>query len=397
MFYQIKAVFQKEWKDMLRDRRTVVAALAYAVFGPIFLGFFINFMASMQDNQDDATLYIAGADHAPALVQFMKNNGLKVQALAYQEGAEHKPEPMIAEMKEKESLLLIITPDYQEKMQSYTGFSFYLYANMGVKENGLASRQISQILRQYETQVIGLRAMGRGIAPSVLQPFKLEVGDLSKSGAQGRMIAELMLLYFILAPFFGSMAVAIDVTAGERERQSLQVLQAQPISAERLLLGKWAVAAGFGMIGTLITVGLGAVILSNSPLGALGIRLDLSVGTIVQVMAAMIPLVVLVAIVQMLIALFAKSFKEAQTYLTMLSFAPALVGMMRSLTGEKAEGWLQTMPVMSDIEVLSGLLQNGDWQLGLWALASLITIALAGGFFVMAARLLDSERILASG
>lgn len=397
MIYQLKAIFRKEWTDMVRDRRTLVAAFGYAVFGPIFLGFFIHFIAGMKDDQKDVILYIAGASHAPGLVEFIQNRDITIRSLDYEMGMEVDPTPAVKQMEDRYGVVLVITPDHQQKLKKYAPADLFLYTNMGVQENMIAVRRINRMVSAYGRQISDLRLISRGVAPSIRQPFNIETGDLSSSGVQGKLIAELMLLYFILAPFFASMAIAIDVTAGERERSSLQVLLAQPVSSYTLMLGKWAVSAAFGFIGTVITVVLGAVILSQSPLGALGIRLELDPFTLVSVILAMIPLVLMVASLQMLIALFAKSFKEAQTYLTMISFAPALVGMMRTLTGSQATGFAAYLPVTADIEVLSGLLRGGSFNFGLWGVATVVTLILAIVFYTLASRLLDSERILGTG
>ncbi|WND02115.1 ABC transporter permease subunit [Temperatibacter marinus] len=395
MWYQFTAVFQKEWKDMIRDRRTVMAGLAYAVFGPLFLGFFIHFMADIQDEQKDITLFVAGAENAPGLVQYLKNRGPNIQAIAYTKDMEKTPASIMDDLNVKNSILLVIKPTYQKSLAEFKPAKLHIFTHMGNKENMIGLRNVQAVVGAYSSQIASVRVMSRGVAPSILAPIRMEVGDLSSSGVQGKMIIELMLLYFILAPFFASMAIAIDVTAGERERQSLQVLLAQPVDSQTLMAGKWAVATAFGLIGTIITVVLGAIILTNSPLGALGVSLDLSVYNVMRIITAMIPLVAFVSITQMLVSFFAKSFKEAQTYITMLSFFPALLGMMRSLTGNEAEGMLAHLPIFMDLEVLFHLLQDGEWLLSFWSIGALITFVLSLILFVFASRRLENERLLA--
>jgi sodium transport system permease protein len=203
-----------------------------------------------------------------------------------------------------------------------------------------------------------------------------------------------MLAFFILAPFFTSMTTAIDVTAGERERQSLKPLLAQPVHPTALVLGKWAVPTLFGIIGTTVTAALGFVLLRYAPLDKLGVALSLDASRLLYMVLFLVPLALAVAALQSAAAMVAKSFKEAQTYIQLLTFAP-LILLFSSMMGGDTGPIARMMPITGHGDVLRSLLSNGAVDTGQAIVISLLTLALCAVGLVISQRQLADEKLLA--
>jgi sodium transport system permease protein len=208
------------------------------------------------------------------------------------------------------------------------------------------------------------------------------------------MAASMMLYFFILAPFFTSMTAAIDATAGERERQSLKPLLAQPVTAAGVIGGKWGVSATFGVVGTAVTVFLGIFLLRFAPLEKLGMNLAFDLGTQSAIVLVLIPLALFVAALQSLVAMLAKSFKEAQTYIQLLTLAPVGLLFMTSFSGEKTEGLALNMPLTGHANILSNLLSGEKVDLANALIVSLVSLLLTALALQLSQKHLQHERLL---
>ena len=136
--------------------------------------------------------------------------------------------------------------------------------------------------------------------------------------------------FFILGGFIGGMALAIDTTAGERERQSLEPLLANPVPRWQILVGKLAATTAFAITTVLLGIVAFAVVGRLMPTERIGMTLDIGPGFVARTMLVMLPLAVLLATLQTLVAAFARSFREAQTYVSLLMFVPIIPVMLLS-------------------------------------------------------------------
>jgi sodium transport system permease protein len=169
-----------------------------------------------------------------------------------------------------------------------------------------------------------------------MMPLMVRSTNISEASGKTIYIAGSMLAFFILAPFFTSMSTAIDVTAGERERQSLKPLLAQPVHPMALVLGKWAVPTIFGFLGLSVTAILGFVLLRFAPLDKLGVAISLDAARLLIMILFLTPLALAVAALQTAVAMLAKSFKEAQVYIQLLTFAPVILLFMNMISATPA-------------------------------------------------------------
>jgi sodium transport system permease protein len=183
------------------------------------------------------------------------------------------------------------------------------------------------------------------------------------------------------------------MTAGERERRSLEPLLSEPIGAFEIVFGKWLVAAGVGMVGTSLCVVAGLLLLERSALPELGVRLESGLPTALAVALMLAPLCGLVAAAQLAIGLYAKSFKDAQSYLTLFSFTPIVAGFATTGTPWAYAG---SVPITWELTALGQPLLNAPPQGLPFTTMALIELALTLVVLGLAARRLGSEEILNS-
>jgi sodium transport system permease protein len=200
-----------------------------------------------------------------------------------------------------------------------------------------------------------------------------------------------------LTVFLGGMYLAIDLTAGERERQSLEPLFANPVPRWKILAGKLLAICTFSTVSLLLSIAAFSTAGFFIPTDKLGIALDLGPRFAGYVLLLMLPLVVLLAALQSLVAAFAKSYREAQTYLSILMIIPVLPSAMLAVLPIKAQTWMYAVPLLGQnlgiVQVLRGDAMTMA-QIGL---------CLAGGFgaaavaVLVTAYLYRSERLAISG
>ena len=138
--------------------------------------------------------------------------------------------------------------------------------------------------------------------------------------------------------------MAIDTTAGERERRSLEPLLVNPVSRSALTVGKWLATCVFGLVAALLTLALSLLMMRFVPLEQLGMQLSLGGRQVVLMALAVAPMALLASALQMFVATFARSFKEAQTYVSLLLIVPMLPGLVTAVYPLQTAAWMTPGP-----------------------------------------------------
>lgn len=392
MMAQIKTVFNKEWKDSWRDRRALLAILAFALLSPAMMAGILWMVADKVKDADLPIVAIVGAELAPDIVTYLENRGFTVHL-----EPEEKLEDNVPAVPMDAQVLMVLDQDFSDNYRARIPAVIHVYANMGKDVQRIAIRALEYALRVYGQVETESRLVEHGVSPMITLPFVIDKSDLSESGAQAKGMAYMFLMLFLMAPFYGSMSIALDTMAGERERDSLQPLLAQPVQAFALATGKWLVAAFFGFLCTLVVTVCCSLVLAAAPLASLGIRLVLDPFVVVGILLALIPLVLMVAALQLYISLRAKSFKEGQMYLGMLVLVPMMFLAFTTIADDGVKGWLTNFPIFGDQNTISELLATGSFDLAVSAPGMLLNLLVAGIMVALTARHLSSEELLDEG
>ncbi|MEX0300139.1 MAG: ABC transporter permease [Kordiimonas sp.] len=380
---KILNVFKKERMDFTRDRRTVFSSLAFALFGPLVMVLALNYGAEKAADKSPMQLAVVGQEYAPNLVRYLSGEGV----LVHTRNDEGTLESQIGDA----HVLLVIPPEFTEKFSEAMPATLRMFVDRTNQTNSSRSYELTELIRQYSMQVQDMRLLANGIPSLLITPIALQTGNIGTAGGMEKQFATMMLYFFLFAPFFSSLGAAIDTTAGERERKSLQPLLAQPVSTRELILGKWMVAVLFGVVGTTISVVGGVYAFEAAPLDVLGIKLNLDVLTM---LGNLLPYALLVAALQVLVALNAKSYKEANTQLQILTFVPAMVGMFFMISDKTPEGLFALIPIVGQLHVMQESALGGAVSLLAIILNGLVAVVIAMLCVEVAARKLGSEQML---
>ena len=380
------AVFGKETLDAARDRRSLTSGLTYSLFGPLVLGLALGTLARMNADDQPLRLAVAGAGNAPSLVRSLEQNDVEVVPA---------PADVRAAVRAGDlDLALVIPADYGKDFRASQPARVELVHDASRSESRGPVRRVQSIVERYGAQVAGLRLSARGVSPQVAQPVRLAEVDLSTAASRAALALGTFPVFLLMAVFIGGMNVAIDTTAGERERGSLEPLLVHAVSRTDLVLGKWMASSAFNLLGVGMTLLTSWLVLGSDRFEGLDVPVALSAGDTLRMLAILFPLVTFAPALQMLISLFARSFKEAQTYLSLLLFVPVLPGFLLALQRVDAEPWMRSVPILAQQVLIGDLLRGEPIAPAAQMLAAGTTLAATAVCIAVTARMLRHERIV---
>ena len=374
------AVFAKEALDAVRDRRSVMSALSFALFGPLVRAMALATVAKSSDDDGPLQLTVSGAGHAPSLVRYLEQNGAEiVRSTADVETAVRRGDLKLA---------LVIPESYGKDFRASRPARLELVHDASRMGSKAPVRRVERLLERYNGQVAGLRLTARGISPDVVRPVRLSEIDLSTAASRAAFALATFPIFLLMSAFIGGMNVAIDTTAGERERGSLETLLVHAVPRTDLVVGKWMAAVAFNLLAVVLTLFFSFLVLRWDRLQRMDIPVALRVDDALRLLALLVPAI------QMLIALFARSFKEAQTQLSLLMFLPMIPGMLLSFQSFEPKPWMRAVPILAEQVVMRDLLYGKIIAPSALALTVGATLALAAVCLGVTSRLLHHERIV---
>ncbi|MEO6969206.1 MAG: ABC transporter permease [Rhodanobacteraceae bacterium] len=384
-------VFMKEVRENLRDRRTVLNTfITGPLMAPLIFVLVIHFAIAKQVEKAEQPLPVPviGAQYASNLVAALEQFGMVVKpAIANPEAAVRAQDV---------NVVLRIPAGYGNAWRQGEPAQVELIYDASQSDSAQAEARLEQMLKGVSQRTASLRLLARGLSPALAQPIAIAQRDQSTPQSRGGLLFAMLPYFFILGAFIGGMALAIDTTAGERERQSLEPLFANPVPRWQLLAGKLGATSLFALITVFLSIVAFAQVGHFLPADKLGMVLDLGVRFTVTVLIAMLPLVLLLAVAQTLVAAFAKSYREAQTYLSLLMFLPAIPSVLLSILPVKAKLWMYAIPVVGQQTVILRLMR-GETVAATPLLICVVCTAIAALIVcAITARIYQSERLAIS-
>lgn len=385
-------VFVKEVRENLRDRRALGMALLYGpLFGPVLFAAITTFIVGKRADDAERPLAVAiiGAERAPNLVAFIRQQGVQIKA--------PPADPEAAIRAQRESVIMVIAADYADDWQAGRPARVELLIDESRQETRQVLGRVRGLLEAHASQIASLRLLLRGIDPQVGAPLSIAYRDLSTAQGRGAVLLAMLPYFLLLCAFLGGMYLAIDATAGERERQSLEALMTTPVAPGQIMAGKLAATTLFAVASVVVCItafqfGIGFV-----PSADLGFVLELSPQAAVQVLILVVPVALLASAIQTVIASFARSFREAQTYLQFLMVIPSIPSILLAIAPFKPVAWMLLTPLLSQSLLINQLARGEAISLadlllcvGGTVAASLVTAGLA-------VRLYGHERLALAG
>lgn len=310
-------VVSKEVMDAVRDRRSMMAGLLFALLGPFVLAGVLKALIASEVDAGARPLHLVGAVHAPGLVRHLEASGVVLQA------SEDQPDSLLA--RAPGAVVLEVPAQAPGELAQGRTATLALWADMSDDGARRQAQRVQAVVASYGAQLSGQRLLGAGVAPHQASALRLELRDMGGQGGRTALILGALPLFWLLGLFVGGSHVALDATGGERERRSLEALLAQPVSPGTLFIGKWLTASLFGYVSSAAALLLSVVALARLPLYEVGIAFAPDTAMLVRMLLVLLPLALLVGALQCVVALHARTHKEGQIYLNLLQLAPMLL------------------------------------------------------------------------
>lgn len=386
------AVFRKEIVDNFRDRRTLLTALLMGpLLGPVLFAFIINLSLkqSISDLSETLDVPAIGQQNAPNLMRFLSSENINIVA------APESREAAIEGVKSGAyDLVIVIADDFGEALANNIPATIEVISDKANTQARRQSRRTLDALNAYNRQLAALRLVTRGISPRIMRPLNVDEVDISTPSGRSAMLLGMLSYFFIFALLMGGMNLAIDGTAGERERGSLEPLLCLPVIRDQLIYGKILATCVF----MAISVGLSLVsfhfMLQFVPLEELGMTPNFGPVEVLIAFGFLLPFTLLGAALMTLVASFTKSYKEAQTWVSIVLLAPTMPILVVSILMVRTSTELMLVPSLSQHLLLVDLIKNEPLNMLNIAL-SVATTLLAGGLLTLiCARLYRREGLL---
>jgi sodium transport system permease protein len=255
--------------------------------------------------------------------------------------------------------------------------------------------QAETLLRAYGRQWGQSRLLLRGVAPEVGNPLNVDGVNLATPQQSGALVLFLVAYYGLFASIMGGMAVALDSTAGERERQSLEPLLMTPARPIEIVTGKWLATSTLNAAVVLVTlVGFWAT-LAFAPLPPVGIPFLFGVQELVRFFAVLVPMILLLPAVLLWVGTRGRTYKEAQANVSVIMFVVALIPMVQLFMQRRAPDWIAIVPVSGQYALLNRALRGEGLPAAELAMSWIVPVALIAIALAAVARLWSRESILA--
>jgi len=382
-------VFLKEFRETLRDKRALGLLAMFTVMYPIMLGYILNeqIERSTRTEREGIELAVIGGAQAPTLMSQLRQKNITVHDMPAMD------EDAIGELLRSQKVVAVLRlpEQFTGNYQAMRPARIELWYDSATEQDR-RRRDVEDVLRAYDANIASARLLAHGVSPATLSPIRLQRYDTGTTAARSAGVIGSILGFLFFPAFICGLSAAVDSTAGERERRSLEVLMAQPARAWELVTGKWLAAGALAIIGITFELILAHAILSWLPLEEIGMSWRVTWSKLMLVCLASVPLSLFAAGLQIAVAMNARSFKEAQSVLSFVVLVPMLPGLAVSMLDLKTASWMYLVPMLSNQTLLRETAKGGDLGMLPFVLTFACSALAALGAVAFASWRMKSER-----
>jgi sodium transport system permease protein len=350
-------VLRKELRETLRDRRTLGMLALVSLLYPLMIGLILHqaIDRSTKSEREGIELAVIGGSKAPTLMAQLGQRNITVKDTAPMD------EDAIGQLlhAKKTVAVLRLPEDFVENYQAMRPARVEVWFD-SASENGPQRREVEEVLDAYSRNVASARLLAHGVSPAALAPVVVQRYDTGTNASRSAALIGGLIGLLFLPAFIMTMSGAVDSTAGERERRSLEVLMAQPATTWELIGGKILAVSLLGVAGVTVELLLGHVVLKWLPLEEIGMSWSMGWGQMLLVCLVTAPLSLLASALYVTLAMNAKTFKEAQTILSIVMLLPFIPSMVVSFMDLKTAQWMYLVPMLSNQTLAKELSKGGD-------------------------------------
>lgn len=385
-------ILRKELLDAFRDRRMVLVAFVVMPLAiPLVLAGTSALGARKQSQQLEGQLQlpVIGAQHAPNLVAWLEAHNAKVL-----------PPPADADAavrSQEHDVVLRVGDGYADDWRAgRPAHVEMIFDSSRPLDSGMTVSRARGLLDAYSGTVGTLRLIARGVHPSVGSPLQVAIRDVASPESRFDFSQQILPYLLLLLAFIGGMQLAIDATAGERERQSLEPLLATPVARETIISAKILATAVFTLLSLAVTLLAYRLAFALVPSGGIDASFEVGALGLAQLFLVILPIVLLGATVLTALAAFARSYREAQSYLPMLMFLPMIPTLVLMVAPVRTQLWMLAVPFLGQNQLILRVLRSErisglDWLVALGSAFGVVAIV-----WFIAARLYHREQLATS-
>jgi sodium transport system permease protein len=381
---QFKALLSKELKEAFRDKRAMMLAMTMAVMAPVMIFAMSKVMIKEAVETPAIYLKISGVEYAPKLIKALNNDNI----LLFDDVPNNKKT-----IWDERNLTLTIPQSFNQDMLDGKPIDIYLSADYSEKANLSPIRRIKSTINIYARSIGYKRLLIRGIDVRLLQVVNIIEQDTSLPNSNAMIISMMLGLYLLMAAFMSGLPVAIDASAGERERNVLEMLLCQPVSTVNIVMAKLCCASLIACIGVLLTLSLTSFSVSFIDLTKIGASFSLDFFTIVALILLLIPICFFASALQLFVAFQSKNFKEAQSMVSMIIMLPAMVPVIMMFVDDKPK-WLNWLPISGQSLIMENLFKGLPVSWWLMIFTGLVTVSMTILLVFLMAKKLRSETVV---
>lgn len=380
-------VYLKELVDALRDRRTLTMVLLSSVaVGPLVLLLVSSLVGGFEKRAEAREIVAVGMEHAPSLRNFVQRQTYTVRE------APAGWEQMLRDSKLGDPVV-VIPKDFEADLAAGETPEVEVVSSAGNQRAQAGTGPLVRLLRGFNQEQGLLRLAVRGVSPVALEAVRIQERDLADASARAAQLATMVPFFVLMAVLYGALNAALDTTAGERERGSLEPLLMNPSPRWALVLGKWGAVATVAMlIAVLSCLSFlpGQWLLRSEALAAM---FRFGAVEAVAFIFLLLPLAAVLAAVLMAIAIRCKSFKEAQASATGVVLVISLLPMVTFFNQEGTAPWHYLVPALSQMTLMGRVLKGEHMPLAEAATATGVCLVLTVLALAFVSRALRSAAV----
>lgn len=387
----LSTVFKKEVRENIRDRRALFNSLLLGplLFPLLFVGM-MWFLESAEKERFEKTieLPVIGAAYAPSLIRYLEQQGTVILP------EPENPEELVRS--QEAPVVLRILPEFPEKWSEGLPAPVEVISDPSRQESNAPIRKVKGLLYAYGQQIGSLRLRLRGISPQLASPVMIKDVDLSTPKSRAILAVIFLPYVLMITAFTGATHLAMDTTAGEKERKSLEPLLINPVPRWQIMTGKMITTMVFAMSSLALTLVSFRIVLPYMPVGAFGMDLTLGLETLLMILFVISPVAILAAALLTLLASFAKSYREAQSYMGLVILIPMIPSLIFMANPIKAEAWMMNIPLFSQNLLIGELIREEAVPLEWYVMSIASTLVIGLLLAAMAATLYNRPKLIFS-
>ena len=371
-------VYRKEFIDALRDRRTLLTVLMSSVLmGPLVLVAISALVASLESRAELREVVVVGMERAPTLQNYFERQTFTIKAAPRDFEAQLRAATLV-------DPVVVVPVDFEAALRRGEAPILEVVADSANQRSLAGSRMIEGLLAGFNRERASLNLALRGISLELTEAVRIDGRDLASTQTRATQITGMLPYFVMMAVLYGALNAALDTTAGERERGSLEPLLMNPLGRWLLVLGKWGAVATVGMLIAVLSCFSflpGQWMLRSDTLAAM---FQYGPREAALFLVVLLPFAAAVSALLMAVAIRCKTFKEAQASTSVVMLGASLLPLINVFSLGGDEPWYLWVPALAQNLLMTRVLKGEDFSTAqvVIPLVVCVLITAAGVWFV---------------